>query len=203
VLSEAELVAIWRACGEDDHGWILRLLILTGQRKTEIAALERLEIDSGTTQIELPGERTKNGRPHIIPLSDQAREILRSVLARESRKKLFGVREHGFSGWSKAKAQLDKRLARSVAPWVVHDIRRSVVTHLHELGFAQPHVVEAIVNHVSGHRAGVAGVYNKAAYLKERRQALEMWAQYIEAIVVRCSSNVAPLRSGLREAVSA
>jgi integrase len=185
VLAEAELVAIWHACGNDDYGKIVRLLILTGQRKSEIGALEWPEIDSKKAQIELPAERTKNGRPHIVPLSDPAIDILASVLPVAGRQKIFGARVGGYSGWSKSKAQLDARLPERLAPWVVHDIRRSFVTHLHELGFAPPHVIEAIVNHVSGHRAGVAGVYNKASYLHERQLALRRWSEHVLRLVER------------------
>ena len=82
-----------------------------------------------------------------------------------------------------------------MASWTLHDIRRSVVTHLHERGFAPPHVVEAIVNHVSGHQGGVAGVYNKAQYLPERRQALVLWGAHIAAIAEGRASNVVPMRA--------
>jgi hypothetical protein len=79
-------------------------------------------------------------------------------------------------------------------PWVLHDLRRSFVTHVSERGFAPPHVVEAIVNHVSGAKAGVAGVYNRASYLVEKRQALEMWGTYIAALIVGRANKIVPLR---------
>lgn len=198
VLSVSELVEIWRACREDDHGRIVRLLILLGQRKTEIGSLEHSEVDRARQQIELPGERTKNHRPHIVPLSDEALSILDAVPQSVNRTHVFGIGQGGFSGWSKAKDELDERIASArrearlnddMAPWVLHDVRRSVVTHLHEMSFAQPHVVEAIVNHVSGHKAGVAGVYNKALYLAERREALNQWAAHL---ALRANSTGAP-----------
>ena len=95
---------------------------------------------------------------------------------------VFGTREQGFNDWSRSKRRLDERLPK-MAPWTVHDLRRSFVTHLSENGFAQPHVVEAIVNHISGSKAGVAGVYNRAAYLNEKRQVLEMWGAHVCARV--------------------
>ena len=112
---------------------------------------------------------------------------------------MFGFRA-GFSGWSTSKSELNAKLAQSLglkpmAAWTLHDIRRSVVTHLHELGFAPPHVVEAIVNHVSGHQGGVAGVYNKAQYLPERRQALALWGAHIAAAVAGRTSKVLPMRA--------
>jgi integrase len=183
VLSEPELVAVWKACLDDDHGWIIRLLILTGQRKSEIGDLGWCEIDLEKRQIELPPERTKNGRAHIVPLSNEALAVLSNAERLKGRSLVFGKGGGGFVCWSRAKRNLDNRLPTKMLGWTVHDIRRSVVTHLHELGFAHPHVVEAIVNHVSGHQAGVAGVYNKAAYLSERRRALDLWGQHIATLV--------------------
>ena len=151
VLSEAELVEIWQASGEGEYGHIVRLLVLTGQRRLEIGDLVWPEIDPDKRQIELPAERTKNHRPHIVPLSDQALALLPSRT--KGRDLVFGRGDGGFSGWSKAKGELDARIAaaRSAArvdkpmpAWRLHDLRRSFVTHLNELGFAQPHVIEAI-----------------------------------------------------------
>ncbi len=190
VLSEGELVEVWRACGDDDYGRIVRLLILTGQRRREIGDLAWGEIDREKRQIELPAARTKNHRPHIVPLSDEAIALLPAE--REGREFVFGRGEGGFSGWSKAKAELDARIAaarkkagvrKAMPAWRLHDLRRSVVTHINERKIATPHVVEAIVNHVSGHLAGVAGVYNKAAYLDERRNALTAWGKHVLGLV--------------------
>ena len=75
----------------------------------------------------------------------------------------------------------------------MHDIRRSFVTHVSERGFAQPHVLEMLVNHVSGSKAGVAGVYNRAVYLNERRQALDLWANHIANLVTGHQTKVVPL----------
>jgi len=187
-LSDAELVEVWDACPDDDFGKIVKLLILTLQRRGEIGNLELSEIDAAARQILLPEHRTKNGRPHIIPLSTPAWEILESVPRREGRDLLFGRGAGGFGGWTKSKADLDERIAKArkkagnakpMPAWTLHDLRRTGSTNLHERKFAPPHVVEAILNHVSGHQAGVAGVYNKAQYLDERREALEAWGQFI------------------------
>jgi integrase len=204
VLSEPELVQVWQACGDDDYGRIIKLLILTGQRRQEIGDLTWAEVDQARAQVNLPAERTKNGRPHVVSLSPAAAAIISAVSRRDGRNLLFGIGAGGFSGWSKAKAELDARIAgqemstRQVKPmpaWTLHDIRRSVVTHLHERGFAPPHVVEAIVNHVSGHLAGVAGVYNKAQYLAERRKALELWGDHVLALVEGRTSKVLPFEA--------
>jgi hypothetical protein len=95
------------------------------------------------------------------------------------------------------KRRLDDRLAAAapkIEPWVVHDLRRSAATGMADLG-VQPHVVEAVLNHVSGHKAGVAGVYNRASYEKEKRAALCMWAEHVIAAVEDRAANVVPLRA--------
>jgi integrase len=207
VLTEVELVAVWKACQDDDHGRIVRLLILTGQRRAEIGDLEWVEIDTDKRQIELPEARTKNGRAHIVPLSDEVLAILSGVEREEGRDLVFGRGAGGFSGWSKAKGELDARISKARAQaahkaggkpmpaWTLHDLRRSFVTHISEHGFAQPHVIEAVVNHVSGHKGGVAGVYNRAAYAAEKRQALELWGAHFAALVEGRKSKVVPMRS--------
>lgn len=188
VLSEPEIAEVWHACLDDDYGRIVRLLILTGQRKTEVGDLATSEVDLDKRQIDLPGKRTRNGRAHIVPLSGAAMAILKQCVPKQDRRLLFGKGEGGFSGWSKAKGEIDSRIAAArklkdpMSPWVIHDLRRSFVTHMNERGIAQPHIIEAIVNHVSGHLAGVAGVYNKAQYLRERREALETWSSHVLAV---------------------
>jgi integrase len=201
VLSEAELVEVWTACRDDDYGRLVRLLLLTGQRRTEFGGLLWSEAQIEKRQVELPEARTKNKRKHLVPLSSQALALLPD--RREGRELVFGRGETGFTGWTLAKAELDRRIAaareaaglKPMAPWVLHDLRRSFVTHISETGIAQPHVVEAIVNHVSGHKAGVAGVYNHAAYLVEKRQALEMWGAHVAALIEGRTSKVIPLRA--------
>jgi integrase len=122
-----------------------------------------------------------------VPLSIAAAELLTLVPRQEERDLVFGSGKAGFSGWSKAKVALDGRVVTALQmrdakaklqPWRLHDIRRTVATGLAELG-TLPHVVEAILNHVSGHKAGVAGVYNRAIYAAEKRVALEMWARHL------------------------
>jgi integrase len=191
VLTEEELVEIWRACGDSDFAAILRLLILTGQRRSEISELEWSEIDRDAAVIDLCEGRTKNRKRHLVPLSSQALEIIYGIPARYNRDRLFGEGEGGFSGWSRAKERLEKRInaARAAAgkepmeEWTIHDIRRGVVTAMNDLGLALPHIVEAVVNHVSGHKASVAGRYNHAAYAAEKRAALNAWGAHIAALV--------------------
>jgi integrase len=193
VLKDEELAAVWLALGDDDYGRIIKLLILTGQRRNEIADLRRGEICDRA--IELPGERTKNHRPHIVPLSDAAYGLIEDRLGDDGeRDLLFGKGSGGFSGFSKSKAELDTKL-KGIAPWQLHDIRRSVATGMAEIGI-EPHIIEAVLNHVSGHRAGVAGIYNRAAYLEPKTAALNRWAHHIAVILAQASgANVKRLPS--------
>jgi integrase len=195
VLSSSELRAIWNALEADHFGAIIKLLALTGQRADEIASLRWSEIQDGA--IALPAERTKNGRPHTIPLSPPALAIIQDHPRRQGRDLIFGRRAGGFSGWSKAKRQLDERIVEAVGKalprWTVHDLRRSAATHMAEIG-VQPHIIEAILNHVSGHKAGVAGIYNRSTYEREKATALALWADRLMAIVEGRDSNIAHMR---------
>jgi integrase len=186
-LSLAELAAVWRACGDDAYGAIVRLLILTGQRREEIGGLRFEEIGDGI--IALPAGRAKNKRAHVIPLSAPAHTIL---AARPPRSEfVFGK---VFTSWSRGKYLLDTALDTKLVPWTLHDLRRSVATGMAELGVA-PHIVEAVLNHVSGHKAGVAGIYNRATYEKEKRAALATWADHVLAAVEGRPATVVPMRA--------
>jgi integrase len=183
VLSNDELAAIWNALPEGDFGAIVRLLMLTGQRRSEIGGLRWSEIDLRNGQINLPGERTKNGHPHFIPLSEPVLTILQAQP--RIRDHVFGRGDStdGFAGWSAAKAALDERLP-GMPHWSLHDLRRTMATGMGELG-VQPHIIEAAINHQSGHKAGVAGTYNRANYHAERKVALDKWAAHILALVTK------------------
>jgi integrase len=217
VLSPGELRLIWNELGDDDFGSIIKLLALTGQRAAEIAGLSWSEIADDDTII-LAGERTKNHRPHTVPLSPPAAAIIAAQPRREKCDRIFGRGEKPFSGWSNCKERLDERIAKAndgkrIPHWTPHDLRRTFATYagggLPEHQFKklsarereaagglgiQPHIVEAVLNHVSGARAGVAGVYNRSTYTSEKRQALDLWADRLLAIVSGRKSNVAPLR---------
>ena len=191
VLTYSELGDIWHACEDTDYGRIIKLLILTGQRRNEVANLLWPEIDFDKGEMKLPGARTKNGYPHVVALSEQAMEVLQSILPIHGRDFVFGEGASGFQGWSKAKAALDDRInkrraARSekpIADWILHDLRRTVVTEMHERKIAPPHIVEACVNHISGHKASVAGVYNRAQYTEEKRAAFKAWGAHVAKMV--------------------
>lgn len=186
VLTDAELHAIWHGCKDDAHGRITKLLMLTAQRREEVGGLSDDEIDYGAAVWTLPAERSKNHRAHDIPLSAPALAILRDAPRVDGRRFLFGERDSGFSGWSRSKLRLGERLTKAKTPvpeWTLHDLRRTAATVMADrLGIA-PHVVEAILNHYSGHRGGVAGVYNRAAYATEKRAALNAWGAFVSDLV--------------------
>lgn len=177
VLTDGELAAIWRACGDDDYGRIVRLLTLTGQRRDEVGAMRWGEIAEGVWT--LPHSRTKNHREHALPLTEAMLALLPDP--RVGREFVFGAGVGAFSGWSQSKARLDARAG--VAGWRLHDLRRTAATVMADRLGVMPHIVEAVLNHVSGHKAGVAGVYNRAAYRAEMRRAFEAWGAHVAGIV--------------------
>jgi integrase len=191
VLTQDELRSIWRGLGEDRYSDIVRLLILTGQRREEIGDLRLSEIDFERGLIVLPPTRTKNKRSHELPMSAQVREILQRRLnatgatgngKHNGKGNANDVAIFGFSGgaWAYCKKGLDCRIGLA-QPWRLHDLRRTAITMMAELGVL-PHICEAIANHVSGHKGGVAGIYNRARYENEMRQALELWANKVDEI---------------------
>jgi integrase len=177
VLSDAELRAIWNALGDARYGAIVKLLALTGCRRDEIGALRWGEVDLDQELIRFPAERCKNKRPHDVPLSAPALAILKS------RPHLSDRVFNRFGAWGYSKELLDRKLASIVASWRLHDLRRTVSTIMHDRLNIAPHVVEAVLGHYSGHRAGVAGTYNRALYADQKRIALDRWADLLGAIV--------------------
>jgi integrase len=189
-LSADEIRTVWNACGDDDYGRVVKLLILTGCRREEIgsARWSWINRDAGTITLPPPAEvtdgrgefrGTKNRKPLTLPLSDMAREIIDSI-PRDG-DFLFGARGEGFKTWGYSKAALLKATGEMV-PWRIHDVRHTVSTGMHEIGIL-PHVVEAVLNHKSGHKAGVAGRYNHAEYREPMRDASVRWADYVQSVV--------------------
>jgi integrase len=185
-----ELVTVWKGAPDNEHGKIVRLLILTLCRRDEIGSLEWSEIDREARLIRLPGARTKNGREHIVPLSDPAMAILDTIDAREGRELVFGSGKGGYSGWSKAKKQFDEAVPIK-KPWTLHDLRRTGRTGLGILGVA-PHIAEAVLNHLP---PKLVRTYDRNAYEREKRQALDLWAAHLMRLVSGEQSNVVPLRA--------
>jgi integrase len=200
VLSDAEVKSIWLACSQVDESpvqyelklprafaAIVKLLLLTAQRRGEIAAL-RTEFlcqspQDETTSITLPASLTKNGREHHFPVGPLAASVLKSVRRTEPTAFLFPVRGGSgtsFNGWSKSKQILDR--VSGVSDWTLHDIRRTVATRMAELG-VPPHVIERILNHVTGTLSPISLVYNRATFMKEMREAVNMWEARLAAII--------------------
>ena len=172
VLSDDELVKIWRAADADDYGPMIKLLILTGARREEVTQLRWTELEGDA--IHLPAERTKTGEPRIIPLSPQALALLAGV--DHTSPYVFGSPK----GWSRAKARIDAATRINEA-WVVHDIRRSVATGMQRLGVGLQ-TVEAVLGHI-GTRAGVVGVYQRHDFLAEKRAALAAWGEHVSSLL--------------------
>jgi integrase len=186
--------------GDDAFGRMIKLLALTGQRRLETWSGRKSS--QQRTQIELPSARTKNGCPHparrASPGASGGPSTRWAARLRPERLPELGVQQE-------VAGQAHRRATWvAAAAWTIHDLRRSFATHVSELGFAPPFVVEPILNHISGSKANVAGVYNGATYLPEKRQALEQWAAYLLALsALRCPHNRArPERNRTRSAVS-
>jgi integrase len=139
-----------------------------------------LEFNKDVTSWTLPAQRSKNGREHTLPLAPMAQAIIESVPRMARRDQLFGVRAGGFTAWTVGKLALDARCG--VSDWTVHDIRRSVATGMVDIGI-QPHIIEQVLNHQSGFKSGIAGVYNRSSYEREVRAALATWADHVRALV--------------------
>ena len=188
VLSDAELGALYIAAGALAEPWdvLVRLLILTGQRRGEVAGMRWDEVDLDAAQWSLPGARTKNGQPHVVPLTAEAMALLRTVKRRKGAELVFeGPRKTAVSGFGKVKARLDAELAqaapksdRKVASWVLHDLRRTMATGLQRLG-VRLEVTEAVLNHVSGSRSGIVGVYQRHGWEAEKAAALRAWTAHV------------------------
>jgi integrase len=213
VLTADEIRWFWRACENVDaplasgaprpFGPLLKVLLLTGQRRNEVAGMTRDELSEDGATWNIPGSRTKNGRAHIVPLAPLVRELIASVSGKPGKFVFTTTGRTHVSGWSRTKARLDAAMlaiARqergedaAIPPWRLHDLRRSAVTGMVELGVA-PHVVELAVNHISGTRAGVAGIYNRSEMLPKRKEALDRWAAHIAGLVSGREAKIVSMR---------
>jgi integrase len=209
-LNHAEVADVWAAFEAEGglFGDLFKLLLLTGQRRTETAGMRLSELsnlDGEKPVWEIPGNRTKNSRPHTVPLSPQVVAIINGrPIVGDLGFLLTTTGTTGTSGYSNAKERVDAWIAKRreeageqpIPHWTLHDLRRTMVTMMNEHVGIAPHVVEACVNHVSGMaKAGVAGVYNKALYMDDRRRALEAWANYLDGIISpKDTTNVVKLR---------
>ena len=180
ILTDQELRAVWHAAGHlGVYGSLVRLLILTGQRRGEIAGLTWSEIDLDKRLISLPRDRVKNDHAHEVPLSAQA-VVLIQALPRNSERYALSLRGGVMTGFGKPKAQLDKLCG--VADFVLHDLRRTAASGMARLGVGLP-VIEKVLNHVGGSFAGVVGIYQRHDFAGEKRRALDLWSSHIATIV--------------------
>lgn len=180
VLDEDELGHVWEATHQLGYpfGTIIRLLILTGQRRDEVARMRWSELSRKTEEWALPPERTKNARSHTVPLSSVFVAELDAIAGQAWPRDGYVFTTNGyspFSGFSKMKAKLVELTPAVIEPWRIHDLRRTLATGFQRLA-VRFEVTEAVLNHVSGARSGVAGVYQRHDWKDEKRQALETWA---------------------------
>jgi integrase len=212
VLEDAEIRLVWLACEEigEPFGPLFKLLLLTAQRRDELAEATWSEFgDLDKALWTLPGERVKNGKAHLVHLAPAAVEILLKLPRIGKRGYLFTTTgETPVSGFGRARERLaavmldlrrgELRAARvsadeienaAIAPFTLHDLRRSAATGMAALGIAH-HVLDKVLNHVGGKISGVAAIYNRFEYLDERKSALDKWARHVESLVRPAPSNV-------------
>ena len=225
VLSDDELRWLWQACEvvEWPFGPLVKLLLLTAQRRDEVAGMERPELDLQKQTWTMPREKAKNNRAHEVQLSAAAIKVLKSV-PRVGNGLVFTMTgTTPVSGFSRVKLRIDAEMVKArrrslglpeedkqyrkaiglpdekplpveVPRWTLHDLRRTAATGMARLGFP-PHVVDKVLNHTSGTIRGVAAVYNRFEYLEERRTALEAWGRYVATLVSPAPANVVALRA--------
>jgi integrase len=180
VLNDDELARIWVAAGLMGYpfGTLVRLLLVTAQRRSEVAGMRWRDLDVSRAMWTLPANFTKNGVAHVVPLVPAVVAILRD-LPRIDEEFVFPARSQNgraLSGFSRSKERLAK--LANVHAFTLHDLRRTAATGLASLGVA-PHVIERLLNHVTGTLGGVAGVYNRFRYKDEVRGGLEIWTNHL------------------------
>jgi integrase len=188
VLTDEELRAVWNASLDIEglFGIIVRLIILSGQRRGEIASLLRTYYSHNQQTVTLPGELTKNHMEHTFPVGPMASQLIMAQIGSPTRRGsnyLFPARtsiERPFNGWSKCKKELDK-LAK-IAPWTLHDLRRTFRTNLGRLK-VRPDIAERLVNHASA-RTEMEETYDLYTYLPEMREAMEKWETFIQSVCI-------------------
>ncbi len=213
VLADEELKAIWCACDElgAPFGPLIQLLMLTGQRRAEVAGMRRSELDLAAATWRIPADRAKNGKAHEIDLCPKALAIIAAVPdqgdylfpARQRAEREAGGAVRGFSATKRKLDELIEAARRKAnpqdtkpgTPWRLHDLRRTAATGMAAMNFP-PHVVERVLNHVSNTQAGLVGVYQRHEYRAERKAASLAWGAQVEMIRKgeKLTSNVRALR---------
>lgn len=210
--SDNELRWLWRACeayddaaGRGPFGPFLQLLILTGQRRTEVSDMTWGEIDMDAAEWVIPAARSKNGEPHVVPLSGQAMTILRALPRIKGKAGYVFTTdgENPVSGFSRMKQRIDKLMAEpageqvEIPDWTLHDIRRTVAAGMQRIG-VKMEVTEKVLNHKSGSFRGIAGIYQVHDYADEKRSALEAWASFVQDLVEPRTDKVVVLRHSMQ-----
>jgi integrase len=194
VLADSELAPVWKAAEKTrwPFGPAVQLLILTACRRDEIGSLRWQEVHGD--EIRIPAERSKSGEPRIIPLSSAAAKLI-AALPRVG-DHVFSANGRGISGWSKAKRALDAAVADlngwPLTRWRLHDLRRTAATGLQRIGIGLQ-VIESILGHVGGSRAGIVAVYQRHQFDVEKRSALGQWAREIDRIAGGKKATVVPI----------
>jgi integrase len=188
VLSDDEIVKFWKATDAEQFGPALRLLLLTGSRLNEVCGMRRSELSEDLSTWTLPGERTKNHLEHIVPLPPLAQDLIPDG---DGEFVFTTTGDSQVAIGSKIKGRLDK--AMKIPDWVFHDLRRTAASGMAKLQIP-PHVIEAVLNHISGAKAGVAGTYNRWGYLPEKENALQRWADHIGGLVSGVKAKVVPMK---------
>ena len=184
VLSDAELRGIWLAADKLDGPFaaLTKLLLLTGQRRDEVARMTWSEVDLNSRLWTLPKERSKNGKPHDIPLSKPAVEILELLPRIGDTFVLTTDGKSASSNYGANKRRLDALLPCDMPPWWLHDLRRTAASGMARLGVNLP-VIEKVLNHSSGSFGGIVGVYQRHDFADEKRRALERWGAHVADLV--------------------
>ncbi len=182
VLTYQETIAIWHAGASEGFPFehFIKLLVLTGQRRGEVAGMRWSELDLDKGIWTLPAKRAKNATSHIIPLTPLAIFILKSVPRFLDSDLVFTTTGTSpISGFGRLKERLDIAVGLDAEDWRFHDLRRTMATNMAIMRI-QPHIIEAVLNHKTGIVSGVAATYNRHAYFDEKREALELWAKRVE-----------------------
>ncbi|MGC6399485.1 tyrosine-type recombinase/integrase [Sphingomonas sp. FW199] len=197
VLSDGEIGALWHVLDDQaaPFGPAIKLLLLTGQRRNEVFEADRAEFDFERRLWTIPADRAKNGVAHLVPLSPQVLDTISALVHDARSDKLIPARgnpEVGPSGFSKAmrriREALEEWVGEPVPHWTLHDLRRTMATGLQRLG-VRLEVTEAVLNHVSGSRSGIVGVYQRHNYFEEKRIALTAWSKEVQRIARKASPN--------------
>jgi len=214
VLSDDEIRVLWKAADSEGYpfGQMWKFMLLTGQRRGEVAGMtwDELDLDGDQPLWTIPKSRTKNRRPNFLPLTDEAVEMLKSVPREKGRSFVFSTGgETAISGFSKSKKRLEEKMAaiflaetgeaRSIQQFGLHDLRRTCATNMARLS-VPIHIVEAVLNHVSGSVSGVARIYNRFDYQDEKRDALEKWEEFLLVLTGNRASNVVPMSTSKNRA---